>query len=147
VCPESVPALASAGSFPAVSGKDAETVRASYEAVNRGDIDAAMEALHEDAEWHESGALPEPDVHVGRADIGDFLREFLAQWESFHQEIIDTQESGDRVGMFIHLTAVGRGSSAEVDARYAHVWTMRDGLAERVDAYYDLDNAREALSP
>jgi ketosteroid isomerase-like protein len=135
------------GSFPTVSGTDAETVRASYEAVNRGDVGGAMEALHEDAEWHESGALPEPDVHVGRDSIVEFLREFLAQWESFHQEILETRESGNRVAVFIHLTAVGRGSSAEVDARYAHIWTMRDGLGSRVDAYYDREAALAALQP
>jgi ketosteroid isomerase-like protein len=130
-----------------VSSKDAETVLASYEAVNRGDIQGAMAALLEDAEWHESGALPEPDVHIGRDAIGGFLRDFLAQWESFHQEILETRETGDRVAVFIHLTAVGRGSSAEVDARYAHVWTMREGLGARVDAYYDRDAALAAIDP
>lgn len=135
------------GSLSSVASKDAETVAASYEAVNRGDVPSAMEALHADAEWHESGALPEPDVHVGRPAIGSFLADFLAQWESFHQEIVETREAGDRVAVFIHLTAVGRGSSAEVDARYAHVWTMRDGLGARVDAYYDRAEALAAIEP
>ncbi|HZA59327.1 MAG TPA: nuclear transport factor 2 family protein [Solirubrobacterales bacterium] len=130
-----------------MASKDAETVIASYEAVNRRDIASAMEALHEDAEWHESGALPEPDVQIGRDAIGRFLEDFLAQWESFHQEIVDTVVEGERVAVFIHLTAVGRGSSAEVDARYAHVWQMRDGLAARVDAYYDRDEALAAIAP
>lgn len=136
---------ASAGSVQAVSANEVDTVLASYAAVNRGDVPGAMEALHEDAEWHESGALPEPDVHIGREAIGDFLRDFLAQWESFHQEIVETRESGDRVAVFIHLTAVGRGSSAEVDARYAHLWTMREGLGARVDAYYDREAALAAI--
>jgi ketosteroid isomerase-like protein len=130
-----------------VAGSDAQTVVASYEAVNRGDLPAAMEALREDAEWHESGALPEPDVHLGRDAIARFLEDFLAQWESFHQEIAEIREEGDRVAVFIHLTAVGRGSSAEVDARYAHLWTMRDGLGARVDAYYDRDEALAAIEP
>jgi ketosteroid isomerase-like protein len=130
-----------------VASKDAETVIASYEAVNRRDIAAAMEALHEDAEWHESGVLPEPDVQTGRDAIGRFLEDFLEQWESFHQEIVETVLEGERVAVFIHLTAVGRGSSAEVDARYAHVWQMRDGLAARVDAYYDRDEALAAIAP
>ncbi|MGH2924118.1 MAG: nuclear transport factor 2 family protein [Solirubrobacterales bacterium] len=123
-----------------------DVVRASYEAVNRGNVEAAMEALTPDAEWHESGALPEPDVHRGRDAIAAFLTDFLAQWESFDQEIVEVSESGDKVGVFIHLTATGRGSSIPVDARYAHIWTMRDGLAIRVDAYYEESNAREALA-
>ncbi len=126
---------------------ETETVLASYEAVNRGDVAKAMEALAEDAEWHESGMLPEPDVHIGREAIAAFLSEFLAQWESFEQEIAEVRESGELIAVFIHLTAVGRGSSVEVDARYAPVWKMRDGLGVRVDAYYERENALAAIEP
>lgn len=124
---------------------DTEVVCSSYEAVNRGDIEAAMEALAEDAEWYESGALPEPDVHRGREAIGSFLGEFLAQWESFDQEIIETREAGDKVAVVIHTTATGRLSNLELDARYAHVWTMRDGKGVRVDAYYQPEEALAAI--
>lgn len=129
------------------SSDNARAVLASYEAVNRGDVAAGTGALAENAEWHESGVLPEPDVHIGRAAIAEFLTEFLAQWESFNQEIVETREAGDKVAVFIKLTAVGRGSMAEVDARYAHVWTMRDGVGVRVDAYYERDNALAAIEP
>lgn len=129
----------------AMTESDLETVVSSYEAVNRGDIEAAMEALAEEAEWHESGVLPEPQVHRGRAAIVAFLTDFLAQWERFEQEIAETRVAADRIAVFIHLTATGRGSTAEVDARYAHIWTMRDGKGVRVDAYYELDEARAAI--
>ena len=122
-----------------------DVVKASYEAVGRGDVEAAMEALAPDAEWHESGVLPEPDVHRGRDSIAAFLTDFLAQWERFDQEIVELVDAGDKVGVFIHLTATGRGSGAEVDTRYAHVWTMLAGVGIRVDAYYEESNARDAL--
>ena len=124
---------------------EVDAVRASYEAVNRGDVEAAMDALAPEAEWHESGVLPEPDVHRGREAISAFLTDFLAQWESFEQEIIEIREAGEKVGVFLHLTATGRGSSVPVDARYAHVWTMRNGVGVRVDAYYERENALAAL--
>ena len=123
-----------------------EVVLASYQAVNRGDVGAAMEALADDAEWHESGVLPEPEVHKGKAAISAFLADFLAQWEIFHQEVVESREApGDRVALFIHLTAVGRGSSAEVDAQYAHIWRMRDGLGVEVNAYYERAEALAAI--
>ena len=131
--------------MPAPTSKD--VVLRSYKAVNRGDVFAAMQALAVDAEWHESGALPEPDVYVGREAIGSFLEEFLAQWESFDQEIVETRESGDKVAVFIHLKAKGRGSSAEVESSYAHVWTMRGGLGVRVDAFYEREKALAAIEP
>jgi ketosteroid isomerase-like protein len=128
-----------------VTAADASRVADSYEALNRGDVDAAMEALAEDAEWHESEALPETGVYRGREAIRSFLTEFLASWESFHQEIEEARVAGDRVAVLIHLTARGRESSAEVDATYAHVWQLRDGLGVRVDAYYDRAEALAAL--
>jgi ketosteroid isomerase-like protein len=131
-----------------LEGTEAAVVTASYEALNRGDIDAAMQALAGDAEWHESGALPDAGGdYVGRDSIRAFLTEFLASWESFEQEITEIREQGDKVAVFIHLRAVGRGSSAGVDARYAHVWTMCGGVGARVDAFYDRDEALAAISP
>jgi ketosteroid isomerase-like protein len=125
---------------------DVETVTASYEALNRGDLDAAMEALAEDAVWHESEAHPDTGSYDGREAIRAFLTDFLASWERFHQTIEETREAGDRIAVFIHLEAKGRGSAAEVDARYAHVWKMAKGRGVCVDAYYDRDEALSALA-
>jgi ketosteroid isomerase-like protein len=43
------------------------------------------------------------------------------------------------------MAARGKGSGIEVEARYAHLWTMQDGRGVRVDAYADPDAALEAL--
>jgi ketosteroid isomerase-like protein len=128
-----------------MDAKDA--VVASYEALNQRDIDAAMEALAEDAEWHESDVLPDTGVYRGREAIRTFLTDFLASWEHFHQTVEEVREEGDRVLVMIHLEATGRGSAANVDARYAHLWTTTGGQGIRVDAFYDRDEAAAALNP
>jgi ketosteroid isomerase-like protein len=129
-------------------GKDARgMIAASYEALNERDIDSAMEALAEDAEWHESEVLPDTGIYVGREAIRAFLTDFLASWERFHQTVEELSEEGDRVLVMIHLEATGRGSEADVDARYAHLWTVSGGRGVRVDAFYDRDEARAALRP
>jgi ketosteroid isomerase-like protein len=134
--------------FGAMSGTDArDTIVASYGSLNEGDIDGAMEALAEDAEWHESEVLPDTGVHHGREAIRSFLTEFLASWERFHQTVEEVREEGDRVLVLIHLQATGRGSAADVDARYAHLWTVAGGRGIRVDAFYDRDEALAAFSP
>ncbi len=124
-----------------------ELVIASYEALNEGDVDGAMEALAEDAEWHESEVLPDTGVYRGRESIRTFLADFLASWERFHQTVEETRHEGDRVVVVIHLRARGRGSTAEVDARYAHVWTVADGRGIRVDAFYEPEEALATLEP
>jgi hypothetical protein len=45
----------------------------------------------------------------------------------------------------IHLTAIGRGSGVHVNAHYAHLWTMREGLGAAVDAFYDAEKALAEL--
>jgi ketosteroid isomerase-like protein len=129
-------------------GTDAtKLVVGSYEALNERDIDTALAALAEDAEWHESEVLPDTGVYRGRKAIRAFLTDFLGSWERFHQTIEDVRQEGDRVLVMIHLQATGRGSAADVDARYAHLWTLAAGRGVRVDAYYDRDEAAAALRP
>jgi uncharacterized protein len=124
---------------------DIETIRASYAALNNGDMQGALFALHRDAVWRESAEFPDGDRFEGRAAIERLLEGFLEQWDLFHQEVESTVAKGNRVLVTIHMTAVGQESRAEVNAHYAHVWTMRDGLGTEVDAYYDPEKALRAL--
>ena len=120
---------------------DLDTIRTSYVALNQGDVQAALDALHREAVWRESPELPGGDDFEGRAAIEQFLVGYLEQWDVFHQQVESTLSRGNRVLVNIHLTAVGRESGAEVSARYVHVWTMRDGRGAEVDAYYDAEKA------
>jgi ketosteroid isomerase-like protein len=131
--------------MPGTDAKDA--IVASYDALNESRIDSAMEALAEDAEWHESEVLPDTGVYRGREAIRAFLTQFLASWEHFHQTVEEVRQVDDRVLVLIHLEATGRGSAAGVDARYAHLWTVSAGRGVRVDAFYDRDEALAALNP
>jgi ketosteroid isomerase-like protein len=124
-----------------VAETDLDTIRASYRALNQGDVQGALDALHRDAVWRESPELPGGDEFDGRAAIEEFLEGYLEQWEVFHQQVESTLRKGDRVLVNIRLTAVGRESGAEVSAHYAHLWTMRDGRGARVDAFYDPEKA------
>ena len=134
--------------FEEMSGTESkDAVVASYEALNEGDIDSALEALAENAEWHESEVLPDTGVYRGKDEIRAFLTQFLASWERFHQTVDDVRERDDRLLVLIHLEATGRGSEADVDARYAHLWTVSDGKGVRVDAFYNRDEAVAALNP
>jgi ketosteroid isomerase-like protein len=131
--------------MPAADAKAA--IVAAYEALNRRDIDAAMEALDQDAEWHESEVLPDTGIYRGREAIRAFLTDFLDSWERFHQTVEEVRQADDRVLVLIHLEARGRGSAAEVDARYAHLWSISGIRGIRVDAFYDRDEAIAALNP
>ena len=120
-------------------------IRSSYAAMNRGEVEAALAALHPDAVWNESPELPGADRFQGREEIERFLRGFLEQWETFHQEVTSVIVERERALAMITLTAIGRESGAQVRARYAHLWTMCEGLGVEVDAFYDVEKALREL--
>ena len=62
-----------------VSEADAETLRRSYEALNRGDARAALDALDPHAVWRESPELPGGAELDGRDAVLGFPEDFLAQ--------------------------------------------------------------------
>jgi ketosteroid isomerase-like protein len=129
-----------------VANRNEEIVRESYAALNRGDIAGALEPLDPEIEWRESPVLPESDTYRGREAVRGLLLHFLDTWEEFRQDVEESKSAGDRVLVFLHLSARGRESGAAVDARYAHLWTMQGGKAVRVDAFYDRPEALEALA-
>jgi ketosteroid isomerase-like protein len=128
-----------------VTRENVEILRSAYEALNHGDVESALSVLHDDAEWREHSDLPEADAYRGREAIHAFLLGYLDSWDEFHQETEDLIAAGDRVAVLLRMEAKGKGSGIEVEGRYAHLWTMRDGKGVRVDAYADCDRALEAL--
>jgi uncharacterized protein len=128
-----------------MAAEDVEVLKSAYEALNRRDTQAALDVLHPDAQWCEHSALPEAGTYRGRPAIQAFLDNFLESWHEFRQEAEQLIEVGDRVAILLHSFASGKGSGVEVEARYAHIWTMRDGRGVRVDAYDDTAKALEAL--
>lgn len=122
-----------------------DRLRSAYAELGRGNADAAIAMLADDCEWRESAELPDVSVIRGREAIEGFLHSFLESWERFDQAIEDVRIAGDRALLLIHLRAVGRTSGIELDTRYAHLWTIRDGLGVMVDAYRDQADALAAF--
>jgi ketosteroid isomerase-like protein len=123
----------------------AEIVTGAYEALNRGDVEAALEPLADDAQWMEHSDLPEAGCYSGRSSIRTLLEGFLESWDDLHQEVEAARTRQDRVLVQLRMRGTGRGSGAAVETRYAHLWTLHGDKAVRVDAYYDSRAAEAAL--
>jgi uncharacterized protein len=124
---------------------DVEILRAAYESLNRGDIPGTVGVLDADAEWHEHSELPEADAYRGRAAIQSFLESFLESWDEFRQDVEDLIAEDGKVLVLLHMIGQGKGSGIPVEARYAHLWTMREGRGVRIDTYTDREEALAAL--
>ena len=67
-------------------------------------------------------------------------------FEDYRPEVEELIDLGDQVLTLAIEHGTGRGSGAEVEAsRTAHVWTLRDGKAVRLDLYLERAEALKAV--
>ena len=128
-----------------MSEENEATIRAGWEAINRGDLDAAMAHLPADfvADWSASLG-PESGVFRGRDEARRAFAATTESWseiEYFEDEIID---AGDQVVRAGGVRARGKGCGAYVAARGAQLWTFRKGTPVSVRLYQSRDEALEA---
>jgi ketosteroid isomerase-like protein len=127
-----------------MSQENVEILRRGYEAISRGDVDTVLKICDPDIECQ----LPEGGINTGtlrgHQAVRDFLGGYMDALESFRFEPEEFREADDRVVVFLRVLGRGRGSGLEVDTRPAHVWTMKGGLAVRVEVFPDREK-RAAL--
>jgi uncharacterized protein len=128
-----------------MSQADIETIRAGYDAVNRGDWDSAFRAAHPDFEWKTADQVPLAGTYRGPEEVRQFFED---QRKAFDEVLFEPEqffERGDRIVVFVQGRLRPRGSSAMVEMRIAHLWTMRDGKAARCEAFPAREEALEAV--
>lgn len=103
-----------------MSPSNAEIVRRSVEAYNRGDLDGFVEGWAPDAEvdWSNSGGF-EAGVYRGDDEVRAFTRRFLEAFDEVRIEIDDPIEIEDDL-LVVENTTYFRGrDGVEVQARSA----------------------------
>jgi uncharacterized protein len=125
---------------------NSETLRSSYEALNRGDISKVLEVIDEDIVWQEGALSPEAGSHRGRESFEAFFRSWLASFNEFTIEPLEVIERGDVLIAVVHQSGRGQASGIEVSVEIAHAWTIRAGRAVRWQAFSSREEALEALA-
>jgi uncharacterized protein len=127
-----------------MSQENVETLRRGYEALNRGDLDATLEICDPDIECRlPEGGLATGTLH-GHKGLRELFEAYLEAFEELRAEPDRYLEADDHVVVFLKLSGRGRGSGLEVDVRPAHLWTMRDGKAVRLEVFPRGEGALEA---
>jgi ketosteroid isomerase-like protein len=128
-----------------MSQENVEKVEAAYDAWNKGDFDTAFEFADPGLEWVMSGAFPGlKPIYRGKEEIREWwdrLREPFDRFLIWPERIV---ERGDQVIAIVGFHGRGEGSGAPVDMTMGHVFTFRDGLAVRFQAYASPAEALEA---
>ena len=127
-----------------MSQENVEIARAVINALDRGDIDAALKDAAPDFVFDFSRSV---GLEAGVYKL-DQMRTFFGRWvgemwESSRFEAEEFIEAGDLV--MTPVTNLLRGRDGiEVQARGAWVWTFRDGSVARVTFYPERQDALEA---
>jgi ketosteroid isomerase-like protein len=126
-----------------MSQENVEIVRATYDAYNRGDLDAALKDMAPEFELEWTRAVG-PQRGVYRLDqTRAFLIDFLEAFESTRVVPDEFIESGEQV--VVPQTGYIRGRDGiEATARIALVWTVRDGAIVQACLFQQKQEALEA---
>ncbi len=128
-----------------MSQENVESARTAYQAWNEGDLEGQLAALHPDLEWVTSGVFPDLEpLYRGHAGYRKFWQDFRGTFESFHIEVEQLRDCGDRVVALLTFQATGR-DGVRVGRQAANVLSYRDGLAVRIEAYGEWADALEAV--
>ena len=120
-----------------------ETLRAGYDAFNRGDWEAVFQAASPDFELQTADRAPSPGIYRGR----EAMRFFEDLFEPFEEVMVEPEqflENGDLIVVLVRVRSRPRGSSAVVDNRIAHLWTVQDGAIVRLQVFPDRSEALQA---
>jgi ketosteroid isomerase-like protein len=127
-----------------VSPEDLKALRAEYVAMSRQDWGAVLSMAHPDFELQTPrGGLDAGMVHgVDRARRA--FENFFSPFEAVSVEPEAFFENGSQIVVFFVQRARPAGSTALVERRAAHLWTMRDGKAMKLQIFPRRDEALEA---
>jgi ketosteroid isomerase-like protein len=130
-----------------MSAHNAALARTLLDLWSRRDVDAVLELLHEDIEWHPAltvGGL-EGSVYRGHDDIRRWLRKLDDAWAERKYEVEEVRDLGEeRVLMLGHFHAVGRESHVPIDQPQGFVSRFKGGRLAFARAFASHEQAIEA---
>jgi len=128
-----------------VSQENVEVVRRAY-AHFQATGDLLDELLAADLEWDMSkfGGWPEQQLYRGAGGARVFIGQWVAPWDDYQLEIDALHDVGDVVVAVARQRTRSKATGMVITDQFAQVWTLRDGVAVRIEAYHDVDEALKA---
>jgi len=122
------------------------TLRAGYDALNRGDVSEVMALIADDITWDPGELTPDRDAEAsGPAGFEALIRSWMDAFDRFHIEPLEVAEHGHFLIASVRQSGRGRASGLDIGLEIAHVWTVRNGRASRLESYRSADDARAAV--
>jgi len=128
--------------------ENVQQVKSFYDALSGGDLSTAFGILNPDLEWKEPNvpALWFRGIHYGiytvRKEIFEPIFGKLANFEIQMKKLFEVGEHVIAIG---HCKGISVATGKELDAAVAHIWTLKDGKATRIEACHDISKWLEAI--
>lgn len=113
-----------------------DIIRRFYESLHAGDAAGALGLMATDIEWTTMWHYKVLGRGPARVAEGLF-KPLTAEWSRFALEPDEYIADGNTVVSLGRFTGVHGTSGKTVEARYAHVWTVKDGKIARFRQYID----------
>jgi uncharacterized protein len=128
-----------------VSEQDIESLRRIYDAFSRWDVEELVGDLAHDIEWSLPDPLPWGGMRHGHDGVLAFASVSQDHVEGRWADPDDFLDAGDRMVVLGRLRGRAKASGQDFEVEFAHVWTMTDGVASRLHAYFDTAPIMAAL--
>lgn len=126
-----------------------EFIRSLYEAFGRGDAETVLGGLAEDVDWREAETQPyaEGNPYLGPERVGqEVFGRIMGDFDDFTVTPETYVAEGDTVVALGRYTGRRKESDKQLNAQFAHVWTVRDGEVKRFQQYTDTAQMSRILS-
>ena len=130
-----------------MSQENVEAFKRGLDAGNRGDVEALLEELDPEIEWHSAlHALlgGEQTVFRGHDGVRAMIGDLYEAFGEIHIEISEIRDLGDRLVAIGRTRARGKASGAETETPLAMLAEVKNGKTISIRAYLDPDEALEA---
>jgi ketosteroid isomerase-like protein len=127
-----------------MSQADVERLRAGYEAISRGDWDAALRETSASFELKTPDTNPIAGTYRGREEVRRFFEELWAAFAEVAAHPEKFVELDDRILVFLLMRLRPADSNATLEMRTAHLWTLRGGEFIRCEIFTEREQGLEA---
>jgi uncharacterized protein len=118
-----------------------QTIRRFYQTINDGDLAATLKLIADDLDWKDAGA--DKDIYPWSTPVRgreDFERYGKATFEALEFQVFQPDEffvDRDTVVVLGHERCLVRATGRVVEANWAQIFTLRDGLIRKFREYSD----------
>src|SRR5262245_10256587 len=123
--------------------KNIAAVRQLYQA--HGNPDIVKTVLAPDVRWEVVEGFPYSGVYHGLNGVFDFFTRLFGDFEDWRSEPAEIFETGDQIIGWGFYSARAKATGKSFKARFAHVWTVRDGVIVRLQQCADTVQLAKAL--